>query len=50
MNSVVVNKATQTVTVGGGATWAAVDEEAEKHNLAVVGGTVNSTGKGGKCN
>jgi len=30
--------------VGGGAIWKTVDEEAIKHGLATVGGTVNHTG------
>lgn len=35
------------ITVGGGALWVAVDEEAGRHGLATVGGTVNHTGVGG---
>lgn len=31
--------------VGGGAVWKTVDEEAIKHGLATVGGTVNHTGE-----
>ncbi|KAF6762816.1 FAD binding domain-containing protein [Ephemerocybe angulata] len=33
--------------VGGGSVWRTVDEEAMKHGLATVGGTVNHTGVGG---
>ncbi len=35
------------MTAQGGALWAGVDEAAEEHGLAVVGGTVNTTGVGG---
>lgn len=47
MNSVSVDPAAKTVTVGGGATWKEVDEAAAAHGLAAVGGTVNHTGVGG---
>ena len=38
MNSVVVDKESKTIKVGGGATWQHVDEEAGKYGLATVGG------------
>ncbi|CAJ2511013.1 Uu.00g066380.m01.CDS01 [Anthostomella pinea] len=44
MRSVVVDTAAQTVTYGGGCTWADVNNEAWKHGLATVGGTVSHTG------
>jgi FAD/FMN-containing dehydrogenase len=44
LNTVSVDTARKLITVGGGATWAPVDEEAAKHGLATVGGTVNHTG------
>ncbi|PSR76100.1 hypothetical protein PHLCEN_2v8688 [Hermanssonia centrifuga] len=47
LNSVTVDANKQLITVGGGADWAAVDEEAAKYGLATVGGTVNHTGVGG---
>lgn len=33
------------IVVGGGALWSHVDEEAAKHGVATVGGTVNHTGE-----
>ncbi|KAL4936883.1 hypothetical protein BDV06DRAFT_204038 [Aspergillus oleicola] len=47
MNSVSVDTAKKTVTVGGGAIWKDVDEAAGAHGLSAVGGTVNHTGVGG---
>lgn len=38
MNSVVVDEEKKLLTVGGGCTWADVDEEAAKYGLATVGG------------
>ena len=40
-----VNVEKQLITVGGGAVWADVDQEAAKFGLATVGGTVNHTGQ-----
>ncbi|KAH8676110.1 hypothetical protein BX600DRAFT_546804 [Xylariales sp. PMI_506] len=47
MKSVSVNPEAKTITFGGGCLWKDVDEEAWKHGLATVGGTVNDTGVGG---
>jgi FAD/FMN-containing dehydrogenase len=47
MNQVSVDSEAMTLTVEGGALWADVDEVASKHNLAVVGGTINFVGVGG---
>ena len=47
LNSVRVDEEDKLGYVGGGATWADVDNEAIKHGLAVTGGTVNHTGVGG---
>ncbi|OJJ08808.1 hypothetical protein ASPVEDRAFT_145117 [Aspergillus versicolor CBS 583.65] len=47
LNSVSVDAASKTATVGGGATWKHVDEALATHGLAAVGGTVNHTGVGG---
>jgi FAD/FMN-containing dehydrogenase len=47
LRKVIVNPDTKTVTAQGGALWADVDKAAEEHGLAVVGGTVNTTGVGG---
>lgn len=44
LKSVAVNAEKQHITVGGGAVWADVDQEAAKFGLATVGGTVNHTG------
>jgi FAD/FMN-containing dehydrogenase len=46
MRKVVVDPASKTVAVQGGATWEDIDEAAAQHGLAVVGGTVNHTGVG----
>ncbi|MGD2071147.1 MAG: FAD-binding oxidoreductase [Gemmatimonadota bacterium] len=42
-----VDPATETVRVGGGATWADVDRETQVHGLAVPGGIVSTTGVAG---
>jgi FAD/FMN-containing dehydrogenase len=47
MNSVLVDPATRTATVGGGATWAMVDAATAPHGLACPGGTISHTGVGG---
>ncbi|NYJ06662.1 FAD-binding oxidoreductase [Petropleomorpha daqingensis] len=47
MNEVRVDPATRRATVGGGATWAALDAATAPHGLAVVGGTVSHTGVAG---
>lgn len=47
MRSVVVDIPTKTVRAQGGCIWEDVDEAAAKHDLAMVGGTVNHTGVGG---
>jgi FAD/FMN-containing dehydrogenase len=47
MRAVSVDPKSKIVTAQGGCLWADVDKAAEEHGLAVVGGTVNSTGVGG---
>ncbi|KAI8281439.1 hypothetical protein K4K60_004178 [Colletotrichum sp. SAR11_57] len=47
LRSVSVNVEKHLVTYGGGCTWKDVDDEAWKHGLATVGGTVSHTGVGG---
>lgn len=47
MNRVDVDTASNTISVEGGAKWADVDTAAAKHDLAVVGPTVNQLGVGG---
>ncbi len=47
MSSVRVDSDKNLLYVGGGATWGQVDNEAWKHGLATVGGTVSDTGVGG---
>ncbi|KAI8316533.1 6-hydroxy-D-nicotine oxidase [Colletotrichum sp. SAR11_240] len=47
LRSVSVNIEKQLVSYGGGCTWKDVDDEAWKHGLATVGGTVSHTGVGG---
>jgi FAD/FMN-containing dehydrogenase len=47
MRDVSVDTGNKTVTAQGGALWANVYAAAEKHGLAVVGGTVDTTGVGG---
>jgi hypothetical protein len=46
MNKVTVDVEQRTITAGGGSLWGTIDEEAAKHRLATVGGTVNHTGAG----
>ena len=47
MREVVVDERSNTVRVQGGCIWKDVDEAAAKHDLAMIGGTVNHTGVGG---
>ena len=47
LNEVLVKPKENIVIVEGGALWADVDRAAAEHGLAVVGGTVNTTGVGG---
>jgi FAD/FMN-containing dehydrogenase len=47
LRKVIVDTNAKTVTAQGGALWSDVDKAAEEHGLAVVGGTVNTTGVGG---
>lgn len=47
MNAVRVDAAARRASVGGGASWAAVDAATAEHGLAVVGGTVSHTGVAG---
>jgi FAD/FMN-containing dehydrogenase len=47
MNNVEVDPVDRVVHAGGGARWADVDREAQKHGLAVPGGVVSDTGIGG---
>ena len=47
MRGVSVDTEKKTVTAQGGALWRNVYAAAEKHSLAVVGGTVDTTGVGG---
>ncbi|KAH7325045.1 hypothetical protein B0I35DRAFT_449802 [Stachybotrys elegans] len=47
LRSVSVDTQAQTVTFGGGCTWADVDNALWEHGLATVGGTVADTGVGG---
>jgi hypothetical protein len=47
MRKVSVDPAAKTVTAQGGALWVDVDDAAQEHRLAAVGGTVNHTGIGG---
>ena len=47
MNAVDVSSADQTITCGGGASWAAVDDAAAAHGLATVGATLGEIGVGG---
>jgi FAD/FMN-containing dehydrogenase len=47
MRDISVNPQTKIVTAQGGCLWEEVDRAAELNGLAVVGGTVNTTGVGG---
>src|SRR4051794_1374948 len=47
MNGVRVDPEARRASVGGGATWAALDAATAPHGLAVVGGTVSHTGVAG---
>ncbi len=47
MKGVVVDPKRRTVRAEGGATWADLNRETQKHNLAVTGGVVSATGVGG---
>jgi len=47
MHKVIVDTASRTVAIQGGATWAEVDEATEQEGLAVVGCTSSATGVGG---
>lgn len=47
IDDVVVDEYSQTVRVGGGATWASVDSETQRFGLATTGGRVSTTGVGG---
>ena len=47
LRKVFVDPKAKIVVAEGGALWADVDKAAAEHELAVVGGTVNTTGVGG---
>jgi FAD/FMN-containing dehydrogenase len=47
ISAVLVDPHARTARVGGGATWAMVNEAAAAHGLATTGGIVSSTGVGG---
>jgi hypothetical protein len=47
MDEVFVDTASDTVRVGGGATWAQVDAETNKHGRATPSGIISTTGVGG---
>lgn len=47
MRLIVVDSASQTVAIQGGATWCEVDQAAAKEGLAVVGCTTSAVGVGG---
>jgi FAD/FMN-containing dehydrogenase len=47
MRNIYVDTGEKTVTAEGGALWGSVYAAAEKYGLAVVGGTVDTTGVGG---
>ncbi|KAF9873192.1 FAD binding domain-containing protein [Colletotrichum karsti] len=47
LRSVSVDPEKRLISYGGGCTWKDVDDEAWKHGLATVGGTVSHTGVGG---
>ncbi|KAJ4291934.1 hypothetical protein N0V90_009832 [Kalmusia sp. IMI 367209] len=47
MRGVTVDLSNNTAKVQGGCIWKDVDEAAAKHNLVMIGGTINHTGVGG---
>jgi len=47
LDAVVVDPATKRATVGGGATWAALDGASAAHGLAMTGGFISHTGVAG---
>ena len=47
LRDVVVDAATRTARVGGGATWGDLDRATTAHGLAVTGGAISSTGVAG---
>ena len=47
MNAASCDPDARTVTVGGGATWSALDRACEPHGLATTGGRVSTTGVAG---
>ncbi|CRK55677.1 putative oxidoreductase, oxygen dependent, FAD-dependent protein [Alloactinosynnema sp. L-07] len=47
LNSVTVDPAARTATVGGGATWSHFDRACQPHGLATTGGRISTTGVGG---
>jgi FAD/FMN-containing dehydrogenase len=47
LDGVRVDPASRRATVGGGASWAAVDAATAEHGLAVTGGTISHTGVAG---
>ena len=47
MNAASCDPEARTVTVGGGATWSALDRACEPHGLACTGGRVSTTGVAG---
>jgi FAD/FMN-containing dehydrogenase len=47
MHSVQVDPTTQTVRVGGGATWGQVDQATHEHGMATPSGIISTTGVGG---
>jgi FAD/FMN-containing dehydrogenase len=47
MRAVAVDPERRTLTAGGGATWAELNDAAAAHGLAVTGGAISSTGIGG---
>jgi FAD/FMN-containing dehydrogenase len=47
MRAIAVDPDRKTLTAGGGATWAELNDAAGAHGLAVTGGAISSTGIGG---
>jgi FAD/FMN-containing dehydrogenase len=47
MRAIAVDPDRRTLTAGGGATWAELNDAAAAHGLAVTGGAISSTGIGG---